>query len=258
VFDSGVGGLSVLRELRATLPAEDVIYYADRAFCPYGQRTAEQILERAVAIVGAFVAWGAKLVVVACNTASIVALPTLRSLFPSLPIVGTVPAVKPAAALSRSGRIAVLATPRTVGGAMFAKLVGDHCATVEVVPIPAPGLVELVEAGQTDGPTVERALRPLLAPLPERGVDALVLGCTHYPFLSGAIRRLAGPDVAVLDGSAAVARRARDVLDRADGRELDRAHPGTIALLTSAEPAAVGALASRLLDTPVSATCRPV
>jgi glutamate racemase len=253
VFDSGLGGLSVLREVRALLPGEAVVYVADRAYCPYGGRPPEEILARSAAIAGALVGRGAKLLVVACNTASTVALPALRARFPGVPIVGMVPAVKPAATATRCGKIGVLATPRTVAGEVLAGLIREHCRGAEVYGVPAPGLVELVEAGETDGPRVEAALRPLLEPLLARGVDTVVLGCTHYPFLRGAIRRLVGPGVAVIDSGEAVARRTRDVLaSRCLAAPGGATGGGGLTLLTSAEPERVGGVAARLLGAPVA------
>ena len=256
VFDSGLGGLSVLLELRRLLPAEDLLYAADSAHCPYGSRPPAAILARGRAVAAALVARGAKLLVVACNTATAVALPALRADWPGLPIVGMVPAVKPAAAASRSGRIGVLATPLTIDSQALAALIRDHAAGAEVVLLPAPGLADLVERGHLAGPRVDALLRPLLAPLPARGIDTLVLGCTHYPFLRHAIADLLGPGVTLIDSSQAVARRARDLLDAAGARS-QRRPPGSLTLLTSGEPEAVAAVASRLLATPVAAARFP-
>ena len=253
VFDSGLGGMSVVRELRALLPAEEIVYYADSAHCPYGHRAVPAIAARSSAIAAALIDRGVKLLVVACNTATSVALPTLRTRFPGLPIIGMVPAVKPAAAATRSGRIAVLATPRTLAGDVVPALVRDHASGAEVVLVPAPGLVELVEHGELDGPRVEAALRPLLRPLAAHGIDTLVLGCTHYPFLREATRRIVEPELTIIDSGCAVARRARDLLD-ADGRRSRRCSQGSLTLWTSGEANSVGTVASRLLGTPVTAT----
>ncbi len=252
VFDSGLGGLSVLRSLRAMLPIEDVLYYADSAHCPYGLRAPEEILNRSVAITGTLVERGAKLVVVACNTATSVALQELRARF-GVPIVGLVPAVKPAVAVTRSGRIGVLATPRTACGETLAELIRRHANGTAVITVPAPGLADLVEAGYTAGPEVEGVLRPLLDPLVASGIDTLVLGCTHYPFLRDAIRLLVGPDIAVIDSGEAIARRTWDVL-ATHGRLRTGAEHGGLSLLTSGEANAVGATASRLLGEPVTAS----
>ena len=260
VFDSGLGGLSVVGALRPLLPAEDILYFADTAHCPYGALPPAAILDRAVAVSDTLVDRGAKLLVVACNTASSVALPALRGRFPAVPIVGVVPAVKPAAALTRTDRIAVLATAGTVAGDLLAALVRDHAAGLEVRLVPAPDLVPLVEAGCLAGPRVEATLRPLLAPHLAAGVDTLVLGCTHYPFLRAAIAAVAGPSVRIVDSGEAVARRT-DALLAAHDRRARRPPPGTFTLLSSGDAAAVARLAARLLGTPVlaaSATPRNV
>ena len=252
VFDSGLGGLSVLRELRRLLPSEDVLYYADSAHCPYGGRPPEYILGRSTAVTGHLVERGAKVVVVACNTASSVGLPELRARF-SVPIVGMVPAVKPAAAATRSGKIGVLATPRTVTGESLAALIREHARHTQVYPVPAPGLVELVEEGKLEGPEVDAALRPLLCPLLEKGVDTVVLGCTHYPFLRAPIQEMGGQGLAIIDSGEAVARRTRDVLREA-GLLRDSDEQGSLELYTGGEPLHVGEVASRLLGERVQAT----
>ena len=249
MFDSGMGGLSVLREVRAILGAEDILYYADSAYCPYGQRTPAEIIARSALITGALVQRGAKVIVVACNTATSVALADLRAAT-SVPIVGMVPAVKPAAGTSHRGHIGVLATPRTASGEMLADLVSTHAADVTVTIVGAPGLADLVEAGQTSGPAVEQALRPLLAPLVDEGIDTLVLGCTHYPFLRGTLASLLGPGIEIIDSGAAVARRTANVL-REGGLLRERGRTGDLHLLTSGDPAMVGEVTGRLLGSPV-------
>ena len=256
VFDSGLGGLSVLRELRALLPGEGWLYYADSAHCPYGERSPAYILDRCTSIVDALVDRGAKAVVVACNTATSVALAELRARS-GVPIVGMVPAVKPAVAATRSGRIGVLATPRTVTGEALAGLIREHAREVEVYAVPAPGLVELVEAGRLAGPEVESALRPVLCPLLARGVDTLVLGCTHYPFLRGAMRALTGPSVALIDSGEAVARRTRDVLGK-DGLLAEGTGAAPVEMVTSGDPGRLSDVASRLLGEGVAVTHLPV
>lgn len=251
MFDSGMGGLSVLREVRALLGAEDVLYYADSAYCPYGQRTPAEIIARSALITGALVQRGAKIIVVACNTATSVALANLRA-STSVPIVGMVPAVKPAVATSHGGHIGVLATPRTASGDMLADLIESHAAAVEVTTVAAPGLADLVEAGQTSGPHVETVLRPLLAPLVAAGIDTLVLGCTHYPFLRETISRLLGPDIEIIDSGEAVARRTQSVLcEHAMTRQTTTG--GALRLLTSGDPAMVSGVAERLLGEHVEA-----
>jgi glutamate racemase len=252
VFDSGLGGLSVVREVRTALPEEDLLHFADCAYCPYSSRSPAEIAARCQMIAGELVVRGAKLLIVACNTACAVALPQFRARYP-VPIVGLEPAVKPAARLTRSGRIAVLATPRTVASDRLACLVQAHAGGIAVEAVPAPGLVELVEAGQTRGEQVEWALHELIDPLVARGVDVLVLGCTHYPFLREAVERVAGPGVRVIDSGEAIARRTRDVLDRRGLLRSDQ-RAGALTLLTSGDAGRIGAVASRLLGSPVSVT----
>lgn len=246
MFDSGMGGLSVLREVRAELPAEDVLYYADSAYCPYGERTPAEIIARSALITGALLQRGAKVIVIACNTATSVALSDLRA-STGVPIIGMVPAVKPAVAKSRARRVGVLATPTTASGEMLAKLIGEHASDAKVTIIGAPGLAELVEAGQTRGDYVEATLRPLLDQLVAREIDELVLGCTHYPFLRDTIAKLAGPDIEIVDSGEAIARRTRSVLrDRNELRV--RESTGSLRILTSGDPAVVSGVVERLLD----------
>jgi len=208
VFDSGVGGLSVLREIRRELPNEELIYVADSGYAPYGDRPEDYVRGRAVAIMEFLRSRGAKAVVVACNTATGIAVDALRARYDE-PIVAIEPAVKPAAAQSRSRIVGVLATTQTLAGQKFAKLVRTHAGDVEVLTQACPGLVEQVEAAElASQPTrslVEQYVRPLL----DRGADTIVLGCTHYPFLTNLIRDVAGPAVTVIDSAVPVARELR-------------------------------------------------
>lgn len=245
VFDSGVGGLSVLRELRALLPAEHFLYYADSAHCPYGGKPAAAIQTRAVAITEELLAAGAKLIVVACNTATIAAVEHLRANYP-LPFVGMEPAVKPACALTRSGVVGVLATGAALGGEKFHQLVAQHAAGVRVITQPCPGLVECVEAGDLDGPRAEALVARYVEPLRAAGADVLVLGCTHYPFLRPLIQRLAGVPVQLLDTGAAVARQTRRLLER-EGLLREGTGPGRIDWRTSGDPGALAPIVQRLL-----------
>ncbi|NIC43079.1 glutamate racemase [Aquabacterium sp. A08] len=206
VFDSGVGGLSVLREIRALLPGETLHYLADSGHAPYGDKTPAYVQARAEALVQALLAQGCKAVVVACNTVTGLSIRHLRERFPNVPIVAIEPAVKPAAAQTRSGVVGVLATRNTVHSPGLARLVAEHAHGVRVLAQACPGWVERVERGELDGPDTEAAVAEHLAPLLAQHADTLVLGCTHYPFLRPVIERVAGPGVAVLDPSAAVAR----------------------------------------------------
>jgi len=256
VFDSGLGGLSVLRDIRALLPFEDVLYYADNAYCPYGLRSPDEIRERTRLCAGELISQGVKGIVVACNTASAMAIEDVRGAFPDTPFVGLEPAVKPAVHLTRSGKVGVLATPRTVAGERLRWLIETHAGGVEVRTVAAPGLVELVEAGTVRGEAVTAALKPLLDPMIAAGVDVVVLGCTHYPFLRDAIETYMGDEVPVIDSGAAIARRTRFVLDAA-GLLSTSVTPGTLSLLTSATVEEVAPVASLLLGEAVPVTSRP-
>ncbi len=257
VFDSGLGGLSVLRDMRGLLPAEDILYYADNAYCPYGLRSQPEIQERSRLITDLLIGRGAKAIVVACNTASSMAITDLRLHGPGLDIIGLEPAVKPAVALTRSGKVGVLATPRTVAGERLRWLIETHAGGVEVLSVAAAGLVELVETGTLTGPAVNDALRPLLDPMIEAGVDVIVLGCTHYPFLRRSIEEYMGPSVPVIDSGLAIARRTRHVLEAA-GLLTSNGLPGTLQLMTSAAPAVVEPIARLLTGQPVAVTHVPV
>ncbi len=253
VFDSGLGGLSVVREIRRRLPNEDLVYFADNAWCPYGIRPQEEIRQRSEYVVGTLVGAGAKAIVVACNTASAMAIFHLRDVFPNVPLIGLEPAVKPAVERTTTGTIGVLATPRTVAGERLQWLIETYAGGVEVYRVAATGLVELVEAGVLAGDEVDIALRPLLDPMIAVGVDIVVLGCTHYPFLRGAIERYLGPGVQVLDSGEAIARRLDVVLCEGGlHRQKVVRGPGAMQFITSGDPATVGPVAALLLGQPIT------
>lgn len=212
VFDSGLGGLSVLREIWQQLPDESTIYLADQANFPYGTRPADEVRAFSSAHARFLRAQGCKAIVVACNTASAAALDHLRAEITDVPIVGMEPALKPAAHGTHSGVVGVLATGATLGAARFEHLLERFAASVQVISIECPELVVLVEAGQADSaPAVETLRAALDGPL-ARGMDTLVLGCTHFPWLVPAIRTVAGPDLTIIDPAPAVARQVRKVL----------------------------------------------
>lgn len=211
VFDSDLGGLTVLREILRQCPTEGCIYLADGQAAPYGTKSEPFLQERCAHVTEFLLEQGAKAIVVACNTASVVALPRLRERF-RVPFVGMDPAVKPAAALTQTGTIAVLATAATVASERLAHLIHDYANGVRVITRECPGLVDLVEAGVTEGPAVDTALAQEVGPALAEGADVLVLACTHLPFLATAIARLAGPKVQLVDPSAAVARQLQRVL----------------------------------------------
>ena len=211
IFDSGSGGLSVLREILRVLPRERYIYYADNANCPYGEKTPEFIRRRGRAITEYLLSRGAKIIVVACNTATAAAISTLRNEYP-VRFIGMEPAVKPAALSSKTGVIGVLATAGTLKGSKYLTTKGIYEDDVKIVEHVGQGFVELVENGILDGPVAEETVRKSLQPLLEAGADRIVLGCTHYPFLRKVIQRVAGPDVTIIDPAPAVARHLLDVM----------------------------------------------
>ena len=255
LFDSGVGGLSVLREVRRLLPVEDLIYYGDNAYVPYGPRPVEFIRRRSEAICRFLLSQGAKALVVACNTASSAALSYLRERF-TVPIVGMVPAVKPAAGATRARTVGVLATETTVKGDSFADLVLRFAEGVQVRTVVGAGLVPLVEDGDVSSPRAETLVRSYIEPIVAQGADVIVLGCTHYPFLRPLIERVAGPGVTVLDPAEAVARQVQRVLAE-DGLLDESGHPGRQIYYTSGDPAEFGRVATLLLAQDVLALPSP-
>jgi glutamate racemase len=246
LLDSGVGGLSILRELQRHLPQEDVLFFADQAHVPYGPRSLVEVQRFSVGITRFLLEQGAKLVVVACNTASAAALRHLRTAFPDVPFVGMEPAVKPAAQATRSRAVGVLATPATFQGELFASVVERFASGVRIISQTLPGLVERIEAGDLDGAStrviVEQALEPLLA----QGVDTLVLACTHYPFVVPLLAEIAGPQVEVIDPSPAIARQTRRMLETA-GLACPGGRAGSVVLLTSGEASRLQRMAGRLI-----------
>jgi glutamate racemase len=221
MFDSGLGGLSVLREVVRLMPDAQVVYVADSAHVPYGTKSPDFIRERSLAITRFLLeSQHARGIVVACNTATTHAVATLRDVFPAVPIVGMEPALKPAAAATRSGVVGVLATPATLDGERFADLAQRYTDGIELLTQPSPGLVECVEAGDVSGADAERLLRLYTGPMLARGADTIVLGCTHYPFLRDSIQRLVGPDVTLIDTGAAVARQTARLLTTIDSGQV--------------------------------------
>jgi len=246
IFDSGVGGLSVWREIVRQLPHEDVLYLADQAHVPYGHRRLAEVREFSEGITRFLLGQGAQVIVVACNTASAAALHTLRRTFPDVPFVGMEPAVKPAAERTYNGVVGVIATQATFQGELFASLVERYAGDVRVLTQVCPGLVEAVEAGALDTPETEALLRRCVTPLIEAGVDQLVLGCTHYPFLRPAIERVVGASIRVIDPAPAIARQTGRVLVQ-QGAEAGRGRVSHHVFCTSGDVATFITMIGRLL-----------
>jgi glutamate racemase len=246
VMDSGVGGLSVLREIRRLLPQENIVYLADQAHVPYGPRPSSQIIQFSETISRFLLGQGAKIIVLACNTASAAALTHLRAIMPGVLFVGMEPAVKPGAAMTRNGKVGVLATVGTFKSERYAHLTARFAQGVSVVEDPCLGLVELIEAGLIDAPATAVLLHKILTPMLAAGVDTLVLGCTHYPFVMPLIQQIAGPDVTVIDPAPAVARQTERLL-RAHNLLADTAVAGSTHLYTTAHPSNLAPLLPHLL-----------
>ena len=246
VFDSGVGGLSVLRALREQLPRESFLYLADQAHVPYGPRPIQEVRAFSAAISRYLLARGVKMIVVACNTASAAALRRLRQTFPETPFVGMEPAVKPAAEGTQTGVVGVLATPATFQGELYASVVERFAKGVTVLQDTCPGLVNQIERGAVNGAEARRILQTALDPMLARGIDTVVLGCTHYPFVIPLIEDIVGPQVRVIDPSPAVARQAARVL-RANGNLRGGQERGEVRFLTTGDPAKMRAQVRSLL-----------
>ena len=232
IFDSGVGGLSVFREIRRLLPDEKYIYFSDNAHCPYGEKTKDYIIERARHITEFLLGQGADIIVVACNTATAAAISTLRNEYP-ICFVGMEPAVKPAAALTKTGVVGVLATAGTLKADKYRDTKGRHAEDVMVVEHIGQGFVELVEKGNTSGPEAESIVEKSVRPLVEAGADTIVLGCTHYPFLADTIRKVAGTPVTLVDPAPAVAKHLMEVMQE---NGLIRKDGFSMSLHSSGEP----------------------
>ena len=243
VFDSGVGGISVLKHLVRLMPSERFLYFGDSANAPYGTKTKEQVRALTFAAAEMLYLRGIKALVVACNTATSAAIHDLREAYPDLIVIGIEPALKLAADQFPGGKLGVMATPMTLREEKFARLMARFAESGEIFKIPAPGLVELIESGRADSPEAEALLRDLFAPYP--ALDALVLGCTHYPFATAPIARVLGEDVALLDGGDGTARETRRRLEMAG---LLRAGEGSVTIENSKNDPNLLALSMQLLE----------
>jgi glutamate racemase len=247
VYDSGVGGLSVLRAIHRQLPFEATLYFADQAKVPYGERPLEEVRELGEGVARMMMEQGAKLIVIACNTASAASLKHLRTLYPDFPLVGMEPAVKPAAEQTLSGKVGVLATPSTFQGELYASVVERFAQDVQVFQATCPGLVQQIEKGYLETPKTRRILEEALEPMLKEGVDTFVMGCTHFPFVIPLIRKIAGEDVRVIDPAPAIARQTERLLS-----QFRLLHPSTSKpihrYLTSGDPNRFSRLLVQLLD----------
>ena len=239
VFDSGVGGLSVLREIRARLPNESLMYLADSGHVPYGEKSPEFIRERCRAIADFMLGQGAKALVLACNTATAAGVADLREQYPELLLVGMEPAVKPAAQATRSGVVGVLATTGTLKSAKFAALLDRFASNVQVITQPCPGLVERIENGELDSQGTRELLRGFVQPLIDQGCDTLILGCTHYPFIRPLLLEMLPPTVVIVDTGAAVARHLDTLLA---SRGQHATHDATVQFWSSGDPLRLAAV----------------
>lgn len=251
VFDSGLGGLSILREIIALMPGENVVYFADNQHIPYGPRSLEEVRAFSAAIAGRLLELPVKAIVVACNTASAASLKHLRKMYPDTPFVGMEPAVKPAAAGTKTGRVGVLATQATFHGELFESVCERFAEGVEVVCQPCPGLAEFIENHPIDHPVLWPMLEKFIHPLLERGVDSIVLACTHYPLVKDIIREVAGENVTIVDPSPAIAKRTRQILETQG--MLNDSTGGVVDFYASGDAGVFARAASRILRREVRA-----
>lgn len=255
IFDSGVGGLSVLRAIQSLLPSQPLIYFADQRHVPYGKRSLDEVRSFAEGITRFLLEEGASLIVVACNTASAAALHSLRQTFTHTLFVGMEPALKPAGEQTHSGVVGVLATPATFQGALYASVVERFAHGVNIMQDTCDGLVQRIEAGDLDSEETHAILERALNPMLREGIDTIVLGCTHYPFVIPLIQQIAGEPVRVIDPAPAIARQTCRLLE-AEGLMAGGELPGQIRLITSGDPAALQRLLPQFIgvDHPVERT----
>ena len=245
-FDSGLGGISVLRGVRRLLPGEDCVYYGDSAHAPYGVRTVEQVQERSIHAAEFLLEQGAKALVIACNTATSAAAAMLRERYPELIIIGTEPAIKPAVLAHPGGRVLVMATAMTLHEQKFFDLRDKLRDQAEIVPVPCTGLMEFVEKGICAGQEVEHFLQQILSPFTKVPADAVVLGCTHYPFLETSIRRIVGEKPVLFDSADGVSRQLKRRLE--EKALLNPGQTGTVTFFNSSDDESLLALSETMLQ----------
>lgn len=244
IFDSGIGGLTVTAAIRQALPMERLLYFGDNAHMPYGARSLDEVRGFSMAIVESLLKERCKLIVIACNTASAAALSTVREHWPDVPFVGMEPAVKPAVEHTHTGVVGVIATVATFQSDLYASVVERFAQGVEVLHQPCPGLVKQIETGEFDTPKTEKMLRGWLEPMLARRIDALVLGCTHYPIVRPLIERIVGAEVRVIDPAPAVARQVGRLLH--ERGIAARSGEGGLEIHTSGDPVTFAAMTERI------------
>lgn len=233
VFDSGVGGISVLKEMVRVMPNEDFIYYGDSKHAPYGTKSLEEVRRLTIMHTQELLSQGAKVVAIACNTATSAAVRILRQMYPKLPLVGIEPALKPAVLYKQHPKVLVMATPMTIREEKFHRLLARYENQAQIYPLPCPGLMEYVENGQSDSPEVRIFLEKLLKEYREKHMDAVVLGCTHYPFVRDVIADVMGPGVRIFDGGEGTAREMRRRVYEAGLQNPDTERKGNIVFESS-------------------------
>ncbi len=246
VFDSGVGGISILNELVKLMPNENYIYFGDSKNAPYGSKTHDEISALAFANVKKLVGMGAKSVVVACNTATSVAINELRAEYTDIPIIGIEPALKPAVLQKPGSTVVVMATPMTLQEHKFAALMAEYSSEATIIPLPADGLAKMIEDGILEGDILQCYLKELFEPYCDINIDSIVLGCTHYPFVAKAIRKLFDYNVNIFDGAVGTAMQTKRSLAKI-GMLNKSSEKGKITLLTSGEQEMFNALAEKLI-----------
>ncbi len=250
IFDSGIGGLSVLRHVRTLLPNEELLYFADSGFAPYGEKPEGVIVERALAIAAFLLRFRVKAIVVACNTATAAAIAALRARFPHLLVVGVEPGLKPAAALSQSGTVGVLATEGTLASDKFQKLQQQvaEASSARFLLQACNGLADQIEKGETHSRATAQLVQRYVAPLVAQQADTLVLGCTHYPFVEHLVRDAAGPGVTLVDTGEPVARQLQRLLAQAGLLQPHADRAGALSAYTTGSRTALQTALRRLLD----------
>ncbi len=252
VFDSGVGGLSVLRELHSILPNENFVFLADQKYVPYGEKIKEELIELAYKITDYFIEkHNIKAMVVACNTSTCNSIAEVRKKY-LLPVVGTAPAIKPAAELTKTKTVAVIATPSTSASEVLKNLIKDYCQNINVLNIGCKNLEDEVEKGELDSPEVNELLLKYLKEVRDSDADYLVLGCTHYPFLKKSIQKIVGSNVTLIDSGNAIAKHTKSLLAN-NFLENNQKKPGETLYFTTGDPAKFSKVSSILLKNKIKA-----